>query len=61
MEQIKAIKEDATGAVIVLDAAPTVGKPLLEDGERGVYNNVLYLRVRDTILVFTPSSTITVA
>ena len=59
-EHVKELQEQATGRVIELSAAPTASVPLLEDNERGTFENIFYRRVASTILVFTPSSTISV-
>ena len=59
-EHVESLQENSQGTIISLDAAPTASAPLIEDQEWGVYSNVLYQRVGDTILVFTPGSTITV-
>ena len=57
---VEAIQEEGFGNVIALTAVPTATVPLLEDNQWGEYNNILYQRIRDTIFVFTPGSTITV-
>lgn len=51
---------NAQGVIIGLSGIPTATAPLLKANEWGTYSNVLYHRVANTILVFTPSSTITV-
>lgn len=55
------IFENAFGNPIKLSAAPTASEPLLEDNTWGIYSNTLYLRNGGTILVFSPSSTITIS
>jgi hypothetical protein len=57
---IEFLNQEAQGKIIELSDTPTSTVPLLEAGEWGVYSNVLYHRVGNTILVFTPGSTITV-
>ncbi len=59
-DHLEFIQDKAQGTILSLDAAPTATVPLLAANEAGVYSSVLYWRVADTILVFTPSSTITV-
>lgn len=59
-EQIKDIQENVTGNVIALSAAPTATAPLLEDGERGTFENKWYSRVGSVIHEFTPSQNITI-
>ncbi len=59
-EHIKDIQEEATGRVLELSAAPTAAKPLLEDGERGLFNNELYSRVANTIYKFTSDTQIVI-
>ena len=58
--QLEEIQEGAFGNPITLDATPTADTPLLEADQWGTESNILYLRKDDTILVFTPGSTITV-
>ena len=58
-EHIKDIQEEATGRVLELFAAPTASKPLLEDGERGIFNNELFSRVGNTIYKFSSDTQIT--
>jgi len=60
-EAINHLQENAQGNPLDLGAAPTATTPLLEDGEEGIYSDVLYKRQGGTILVFTPSSTITIS
>jgi hypothetical protein len=59
-EHIESLQGESYQNVLELSAAPTATAPLLEDNQWGVYSNVLYQRVSNTILVFTPGSTITV-
>ncbi len=58
-EQFRELEENSLSNVIQLDAAPTADVPLLEDTTIGEFESVLYWRVRNKILVLTPSSTIT--
>lgn len=59
-EQLRELEENSLSNVIQLEKAPTAAEPLLEDTTIGEYNGVIYWRVENTILVITPSSTITV-
>ena len=59
-ETLRHIFNEGQGKVITLTAAPTATAPQIEPDEWGVYSNVLYHRVANTILVFTPGSTISV-
>ena len=61
VSHLENIYQEAQGKILELSAAPTANEPLLSADEWGVYSNVLYHRVADTILVFTPGSTISVA
>ena len=58
--QLETIQEGAFGNPITLDDTPTAAVPLLQADQWGTNSDILYLRKDDTILVFTPSSTITV-
>jgi len=57
---VEDIQEGFQENYIELSAAPTASEPLLEDNENGTFENIYYKRVANTILVFTPSSTITI-
>lgn len=59
-DHLEHIYQSAQGKVLELSAVPTATAPLLSDGERGVYANVLYERVGNNINVITPTSTIVV-
>lgn len=54
------IQEEASGQYLVLTGVPTAGTPLLSEGERGIFNNIIYIRRNGLIQVITPSSTITI-
>lgn len=59
-KHIDFLNQESQGKIIELTSTPSAANPLIEANEWGVYSNVLYHRVGDTILVFTPGSTITV-
>ena len=59
-EQLRELSENSLSNVIQLEKAPTSENPLLEDNTIGEFEDVLYWRVENTILVFTPGSTITI-
>lgn len=60
-KHIEDLQEEVTGEVIELSAAPTASEPLLEDMEWGVYDDILYHRVKSKIYEFTPTETITIS
>ncbi len=59
-EQIKELQEEALGNIIQLEKAPTASAPLIEANTIGEFEDKLYFRIGQTILVFTTSSTITI-
>jgi len=52
--------EGAQSPAYGLSAAPTATAPLLQDGEKGTYSGVYYVRQGNSILAFTPGSIISV-
>jgi hypothetical protein len=59
-EHFNFLQQESQGKIIELGAAPTAGAPLLQDYEWGVYSNVLYQRVGNSIYSYTPTAVITV-
>jgi len=59
-DQVTEIQEGARGNPLILDTAPTAAVPQIQANESGLVGGKYYLRIGNTILVFTPGSTITV-
>ena len=57
---LQEIVEEGSGQYLTLSGVPTASAPLLSDGERGIFNNIIYIRRNGLIQVITPSSTITI-